>query len=956
MGVKDYNLLGGTKMKKKRMAALALCFMLVLATVLPNVSMIVKAESVSGPIKLKFNASDLANVTMQYKLGEGTYTEVNAATADGGGAVWIGSISDNTNVTIKAEPKAGYEETFDSIKVAEGEGDNPPAFNGNWNRETNVYTFPATVPGGETERIYSVHVVTKSGPPTPPPGGEDENPNPNWEDQFNQYLGSGLNFISQWVGNSEGEITYEFSNDLDALKNASRTATPTDTLTKSNVKPITDFLTNESNTQEQKNEYTKTKIFGINPTASYVLITTGKDLGGNHMGFEMYEFNSSRGIYERKDNLTDQIQFYDYQTNTWMTFKDASDNLNYRWEDYLKKSEVPGLIIKLDGLDLEHKALRANLPFDSRKNLGWWNAKYKGEVEAAGDRVSDDSWVENGTFDLVSVKGEDGKVYYSNENNWTPAADVDDDLIVVVSRAGYDHADIEHRELRPGYNGPHGNYTAEQMAEAGEKASGDCLIPENAIVTIKAVPDPGYQILSAELNGMPLTPDAGTQGMYSFKMTSNTHITGIFEKTKDVVNVGGAQAVESAKIMGANEILEAGNIALTVTDDTDYNAANALAVVAGEKIASLDVDIDQVIAKAGTLTQEQQQKVKDGTLAVSSENFWKNDLTELNRPVEITLDLNGVTVGEGESISLVRDHNGSCEEIPVTVTTNDGKTNISFSSDKFSTYTFVKTRAQNNTHTHALTLVNAVDATCTTAGNSAYYKCECGKFYSDAEARTEIVENSWVIPAKGHSASEKKITPATTKKDGSIVIECTSCGEELSKTVIKKAVVIVNETVAYTGKAIKPVKIVSSDGKAIASSNYTITYKNNIKPGKATATIKFKGNYSGKTTVSFTIVKKSLIPAKVSGLKVAGAKKSLKVSWKSVKKLADGYEIQYSTDKNFISSVKTVKVNKAKTTSTTISKLKAKTGYYVRIRAYNKDGNKYIYSDWTNVKKAVKTK
>ena len=77
---------------------------------------------------------------------------------------------------------------------------------------------------------------------------------------------------------------------------------------------------------------------------------------------------------------------------------------------------------------------------------------------------------------------------------------------------------------------------------------------------------------------------------------------------------------------------------------------------------------------------------------------------------------------------------------------------------------------------------------------------------------------------------------------------------------------------------------------------------------------------------------------------------------KKVSKVAEGYEIQYSTDSKFITGVKTVTVSKAKTVSSEVKKLKSNTAYYVRIRAYGKDGKTKTYSAWTSVKSAVKTK
>lgn len=66
---------------------------------------------------------------------------------------------------------------------------------------------------------------------------------------------------------------------------------------------------------------------------------------------------------------------------------------------------------------------------------------------------------------------------------------------------------------------------------------------------------------------------------------------------------------------------------------------------------------------------------------------------------------------------------------------------------------------------HDLTAHEANAADCETAGNSAYWSCsECGKFFSDADATTEMEENSWIIPAS-HTY------------DNDCDSECNSCGE-----------------------------------------------------------------------------------------------------------------------------------------------------------------------------------
>ena len=102
---------------------------------------------------------------------------------------------------------------------------------------------------------------------------------------------------------------------------------------------------------------------------------------------------------------------------------------------------------------------------------------------------------------------------------------------------------------------------------------------------------------------------------------------------------------------------------------------------------------------------------------------------------------------------------------------------------------------------------------------------------------------------------------------------------------------------------------------------------------------------------------------KLSGIsikKLTAGKKKFTVKWKKAKKSesVSGYQIQYSTDKKFKKNVRTKKCGKKKN-SLTVSKLKAKKKYYVRMRKFRnvkKDGKKSrIYGSFSKVKK-VKVK
>ncbi len=231
--------------------------------------------------------------------------------------------------------------------------------------------------------------------------------------------------------------------------------------------------------------------------------------------------------------------------------------------------------------------------------------------------------------------------------------------------------------------------------------------------------------------------------------------------------------------------------------------------------------------------------------------------------------------------------------------------------------------------------------TCTQKGINGKKCTVCGDIIVDEE-----------IPLKGHSY-KSTTAKATTSKDGKIVKACTECGEVALTTVIYKASSIKLEasTLTYNGKVRTPrVYVKDSKGKTISSSNYTVTYAGGLKNvGKYAVKVTFKGNYSGTKTLYFTI------KPKVTSISSVSAKsKGFTVKWKKQSTQVTGYQIQYSTSSKF-TSPKYVTVSSYKTTSKTISKLKSKKKYYVRIRTYKTvNGTKY-FSSWSKAK-SVTTK
>ena len=79
---------------------------------------------------------------------------------------------------------------------------------------------------------------------------------------------------------------------------------------------------------------------------------------------------------------------------------------------------------------------------------------------------------------------------------------------------------------------------------------------------------------------------------------------------------------------------------------------------------------------------------------------------------------------------------------------------------------------------------------------------------------------------------------------------------------------------------------------------------------------------------------------------LSGKSGNVTVSWTKNSK-ANGYQIQYSTDQNFVNSkIKTIKGQNKN--STKLAKLNSKKNYYVRVRGYAKKGRNKYYSDWSS--------
>lgn len=246
---------------------------------------------------------------------------------------------------------------------------------------------------------------------------------------------------------------------------------------------------------------------------------------------------------------------------------------------------------------------------------------------------------------------------------------------------------------------------------------------------------------------------------------------------------------------------------------------------------------------------------------------------------------------------------------------------------------------------HHLVTDPAIAAGCETEGKTEGSHCSV--------CNTVIIEQK-DVPASGHHY-KVDIVPATTKKDGSITRICTVCRTAEDRKVISqaKSMKISRLSFIYNGKSKKPgITIEDNQGKMLNEGvDYTIIYPENAKePGIYKVTVQFRGNYSGTMSGNFT-----LRPQNVSISKLMPKKSGFSVKWKKQKQKLSGYEISYSTSRKFTKkTTHFLTIRKGAGTSKSVSKLKDKQKYYVRLRSFRtvkENGrSRKLYSEWSKAK------
>lgn len=201
----------------------------------------------------------------------------------------------------------------------------------------------------------------------------------------------------------------------------------------------------------------------------------------------------------------------------------------------------------------------------------------------------------------------------------------------------------------------------------GDKSGGHLAVKRDDVVTIKLIPDYGYQLSGASINGVELEALDNQVSTFTFTMPdTNVHFKGIFTQTSDEINTS-ATKVSSASFENGANAAPSGNLRLTVADSNE-DTTNALAQVANAVSAeAVNLTLDQIVSKGNG-------------------NSWETPVTQFDQPVKMNLKVADYDTAAGYEV--VREHDGNLTKLTTSVSV-DGT--LTFETNQFSTYFIVKT-------------------------------------------------------------------------------------------------------------------------------------------------------------------------------------------------------------------------------------------------------------------------
>lgn len=278
-------------------------------------------------------------------------------------------------------------------------------------------------------------------------------------------------------------------------------------------------------------------------------------------------------------------------------------------------------------------AINARYPVSSEEFMG----SFLWDYDPVGYTAPDDK-ILNGTLEFV-------KAVYDGHTYTTPEE---------INELGgvYIWKDAERKKT----------YTEER------EGCGEAQFPKGTLLTVKIIPDAGYQLVSFGVNGGAFAPQEEI-GTYTFEVDGGPfHLQASIQQVDDVVKTTAANISRGTIDLGEEESMAVGTARLDVKDIelSDEQISNFEKAAAGYEIKNyIDISLFNTVYK-GTSNQSWDTKVKDLT----------NDAT-------IALELEDYA--NLEDIVIVHEkHDGTYEIIPINYDSENNM--ITFKTKSFSNY------------------------------------------------------------------------------------------------------------------------------------------------------------------------------------------------------------------------------------------------------------------------------
>ena len=354
---------------------------------------------------------------------------------------------------------------------------------------------------------------------------------------------------------------------------------------------------------------------------------------------------------------------YNYDDSGKVTF-----NIKTQWDDVITSLTINGVSYDtpqtkddlINAFDADFRGIRfdiENVPYAEEYHIVVEGRKQTQEEKIMGNfgwtydpnsnEYSDDDKIPYGKLEFVEAKY-NGVTY---------------DSIEEVNEAG-------------------GTFQWDDGVKGTDDPTGDAMFPTGTELTLRLIPDAGYQLTSLELNGTPFEPGEEV-GLYTFTIGGgNWHLGAQFTQVGAEVQASSVN-IKSGNI-DINENFEYGTAKLEVSDVASMDSSRIeefenTATDEGYEIENyLDISLYNAVYKGGT---------KDVNGNYES---WDTPVENIENKAAITLELENDM--SGKDLAVIHElHNG--EEIIgyelINATYNEENNTITFESDSFSHYAIV---------------------------------------------------------------------------------------------------------------------------------------------------------------------------------------------------------------------------------------------------------------------------